>query len=83
MSDNTCVVATVLLTSSSSTAAFPLKAGVNKYTGLPEGDHDELPADERPIQMDEQLPEERFHHADMVSQHMIEAREKERQEKVR
>ncbi|CAB1107569.1 unnamed protein product [Ectocarpus sp. CCAP 1310/34] len=61
-----------------------LPPGVNQYTGAAEGDdadnnHDVLPEgvdrkQEEPIGEGESLPEERFHRADIVSQHMIETR---------
>lgn len=71
-------------------------SGVNQYTGAAEGDdadnnHDLLPEgvdrnqeeEEGPIGEGESLPEERFHRADIVSQHMIDTREQQRKEKVR
>lgn len=63
-------------------------AGVNQYTGAVEDD----PGDtidlldglqDEPIQDRDELPEDRFHQADIVSQHMIDTREKQRTEKVR
>ncbi|CAN0353993.1 unnamed protein product, partial [Ectocarpus sp. 8 AP-2014] len=72
-----------------------LPAGVNQYTGAAEGDdadsnHDLLPEgvdrnqekQEEPIGEGESLPEERFHRADIVSQHMIDTREQQRKEKI-
>ncbi|CAM9412778.1 unnamed protein product [Ectocarpus sp. 12 AP-2014] len=71
-----------------------LPPGVNQYTGAAEGDdadnnHDLLPEgvdrnqrEEEPIGEGESLPEERFHRADIVSQHMIDTREQQRKEKI-
>lgn len=60
---------------------------MNQYTGTVEdGGNDNCDLlrhlEEEPIREGEQLPEERFHKADTVSQHMIDSREKQRQEKV-
>lgn len=76
----------------------PDRPGVNQYTGAAEGDdasndHDLLGQGQDhngiedqdqdcPIAEEDSLPEERFHRADIVSQHMIDTREKQRQEKV-
>lgn len=60
---------------------------MNQYTGAVEDD----PSDnidlldglqDEPIQDRDELPEDRFHQADIVSQHMIDTREKQRMEKV-
>ena len=70
-----------------------VQAGVNQYTGAVEGDgtSDNVdlidgmqgdPVQEEPIQDRDELPEDRFHQADIVSQHMIDTREKQRMEKV-
>lgn len=65
-----------------------LTPGVNQYTGTAEGgeadDCDLLvpAAEEGPIRDGEELPEERFHRADIISQHMVDTREKQRKEKV-
>eukprot|EP00904_Undaria_pinnatifida_P013093 jgi/Undpi1/8914/HiC_scaffold_25.g11375.m1 len=67
--------------------------GVNQYTGAVEGDgtSDNVdlmdgvqgdPVHEEPIQDRDELPEDRFHQADIVSQHMIDTREKQRMEKI-
>lgn len=71
---------------------------MNQYTGAPEeddasNDHDTLgqvhdqngrkdPVQDYPIAEEDNLPEERFHRADIVSQHMIDTRERQRKEKV-
>lgn len=75
-------------------ASVGLLIGVNQYTGAVEDDDtsdnvDRLdgmqgePIQEEPIQARDELPEDRFHQADIVSQHMIDTREKQRMEKVR
>lgn len=61
--------------------------GVDPYTGTPEEEDEgengmHATPMEAPIGEDDRLPEERFHQADMVSQHMIDTREKQRKEKV-
>lgn len=62
--------------------------GVNQYTGAVEDDtNDDLDLAQEvgddPIHDKDKLPEDRFHQADIVSQHMIDTREKQRLEKVR
>lgn len=60
---------------------------MNHYTGASEGDTDENydtlnTHEDGPIQEEDRLPEERFHQADIASQHMIDTREQQRKEKV-
>lgn len=61
---------------------LPDALGVDQYTGAPDGSEDGEPNLDGPIRESESLPEDRFHRADMVSQHMIDAREKQRKDKV-
>lgn len=61
---------------------------MNQYTGAVEDDGrdntDLLDGlQDEPIHECDELPEDRFHQADIVSQHMIDTREKQRMEKVR
>ena len=67
---------------------MPVGSGVNQYTGAVEDDGrdntDLLDGlQDEPIHECDELPEDRFHQADIVSQHMIDTREKQRMEKVR
>lgn len=57
-------------------------AGVDQYTGIPLEQEDRQSTMDGPIGESDLLPEERFHRADMISQHMIDTRERQRQEKV-
>lgn len=50
--------------------------------GIVNQDKDQDKDQDCPIGEEDNLPEERFHRADVVSQHMIDTREKQRQEKV-
>jgi hypothetical protein len=68
-----------------------LPANVNKYTGLKEeNDPNHTPGEPSlpvlPTSIssteNEVLPEDKFHQHDIVSQHMIDSREQQRQEKV-
>jgi hypothetical protein len=67
-----------------------LPPNVNKYTGLKEENApDHTPGEPLPVlptsissTEDEVLPEDKFHQHDIVSQHMIDSREQQRQEKV-
>ena len=53
---------------------------LGKGTGQDQDTHDR---EDAPIAEGHCLPEERFHRADIVSQHMIDTREQQRKEKVR
>lgn len=62
--------------------------GINQYTGTADGnggDGCRISDDgiKGPFEEEEMFPEERFHRADVVSQHMIDRREEQRNEKVR
>jgi hypothetical protein len=69
-----------------------LPPNVNKYTGLKEESNPDHTPGEPSLPVlptsissteDQVLPEDKFHQHDIVSQHMIDSREQQRQEKVR
>ncbi|CAM9487690.1 unnamed protein product [Chrysoparadoxa australica] len=60
-----------------------LPKGANKYTGEAEEDSAGIPGESNgPITEDDVLPEYKFHQKDIVSQHLIETRERERLAKI-